>query len=262
MNSPRTSSPRTSSPWSGLRLVVTGGGSGIGAAVVARAAGLGADVLAVGRRADRLEEVTAKARADGAGTAWPCVVDVTAADAAARIADQAVEVLGGVDALVNNAGHAVFDRLEDATEADLRKMVDTNLVAPALLIRALLPQLRANRGCVVNVSSVGGVLAMPARSYYGAGKAALNSLTRSLAVELAPEVRVNAVLPGPVDTGLWDLAAKDGADALRAGIVADTPLRRFGLASEVAAWVCNLIDPETSAWVTGSLVSVDGGRGA
>jgi NAD(P)-dependent dehydrogenase (short-subunit alcohol dehydrogenase family) len=251
-----------SSPWGGLRLVVTGGGSGIGAAVVARAAGLGADVLAVGRRADRLEEVTAKAQADGAGRAVPFVADVTAPGAAARIAERARDVLGGVDALVNNAGHAVFDRLEDATETDLRGMIDTNLVAPALLIRALLPELRAHRGCVVNVSSVGGVLAMPARSYYGASKAALNSLTRSLAVELAPEVRVNAVLPGPVDTGLWDLAAGDGADALREGIVAGTPLGRFGLASEVAAWVCLLVDPETSSWVTGSLVSVDGGRAA
>ncbi|MCE7079581.1 SDR family NAD(P)-dependent oxidoreductase [Streptomyces sp. ST2-7A] len=251
-----------SSPWAGLRLVVTGGGSGIGAAVVARATGLGADVLAIGRRADRLAEVAAKARAEGAGTAVPYAVDVTAPDAPARIAERAGEVLGGVDALVNNAGHAVFDCLEDAAETDLRAMIDTNLVAPALLVRALLPPLRASRGCVVNVSSVGGVLAMPNRSFYGASKAALNSLTRSLAVELAPEVRVNAVLPGPVDTGLWDLAAGEGADALREGIVAGTPLGRFGLAPEVAAWVCHLVDSETSSWVTGSLVSVDGGRTA
>lgn len=251
-----------SSPWAGLRLVVTGGGSGIGAAVVARATGLGADVLAVGRRADRLAEMTAKARTEGAGTAVPFAADVTAPDAAARIAERAGEALGGVDALVNNAGHAVFDRLEDAAEADLREMIDTNLVAPALLTRALLPLLRASRGCVVNVSSVGGVLAMPNRSFYGASKAALNSLTRSLAVELAPEVRVNAVLPGPVDTDLWDLAAGEGADALREGVVAGTPLGRFGLASEVAAWVCHLVDPETSSWITGSLVHVDGGRTA
>ncbi|MBB1252638.1 SDR family NAD(P)-dependent oxidoreductase [Streptomyces alkaliterrae] len=251
-----------SSPWEDLRLVVTGGGSGIGAAVVARAAGLGAAVLAVGRRADRLAEAAAKARADGAGLVVPYAVDVTAPDAATRIAERAGEVLGGVDALVNNAGHAVFDRLEDAAEADLRAMVDTNLVAPALLTRALLPMLRGSRGCVVNVSSVGGVLAMPSRSFYGASKAALNSLTRSLAVELAPDVRVNAVLPGPVDTDLWDLAAGEGADALREGIVSGTPLGRFGRASEVAAWVCHLVDPETSSWVTGSLVSVDGGRAA
>ncbi|MFE9380723.1 SDR family NAD(P)-dependent oxidoreductase [Streptomyces sp. NPDC006855] len=250
-----------SDSWSGLRLVVTGGGSGIGAAVVARAAGLGADVLVVGRQTDRLADVTAKARAEGVGTTVPYAVDITAPDAAARITERAREVLGGVDALINNAGHAVFDRLEDAAEADLRRMVDTNLVAPALLTRALLPMLRSSRGCVVNVSSVGGVLAMPSRSFYGASKAALNSLTKSLAVELAPEVRVNAVLPGPVDTGLWDLAAGEGADALREGIVASTPLGRFGLASEVAAWVCHLVDPETSSWVTGSLVSVDGGRG-
>lgn len=250
------------SPWQGVRVVVTGGGSGIGAAVVRRATTLGADVFSVGRRAQPLVEVAEEATARGPGTAVAYPADVTSIDAPEQIAEAAQRHLGGVDALVNNAGTARFDRLENAGLDELRTMLDTNVVAPAALTRSLLPALRASRGCVVNVSSAGGSLAMPGRSFYGASKAALNSLTRSLAVELAPEIRVNAVLPGPVDTGLWDLATGDDADALRVGIVGTTPMARFGEPEEVAAWICHLIDPDTAGWVTGSLVAVDGGRTA
>ncbi|MBA3780235.1 MAG: SDR family oxidoreductase [Nocardioides sp.] len=249
-------------PWQGLRLVVTGGGSGIGAAVVRRATGLGADVLAVGRRKEPLAESARVATSEGPGVATAFPADVTEAGAPERIAAAAGWHLGGVDALVNNAGAASFDRLEDADLEGLRTMLDTNVAAPAALTRALLPALRATHGCVVNVSSVGGTLAMPGRSFYGASKAALNSLTRSLAVELAPEVRVNAVLPGPVDTALWDHATGGDTEALRVGIVGVTPMARFGEPEEVAAWVCHLIDPVTARWVTGSLVAIDGGRTA
>lgn len=252
-----------SGPWDGLRVVVTGGGSGIGAAVVARAAARGAEVLAVGRRAENLHRIADRVSRDGAGgRVHPVVADVASPDAAALLARSAVELLGGVDALVNNAGHARFDRLEDAAADDLRDMLGTNVVGAVSLIQSLLPLLRASRGCVVNVSSVGGTLAMPGRSFYGASKAALNSLTRSLAVELAPDVRVNAVLPGPVDTQMWADAGGGGAQALRTQIIAGTPMARFGEPEEVAAWVCHLIDPATAGWVTGSLVPVDGGRTA
>lgn len=249
-------------PWDGLRLVVTGGGSGIGAAVVMRAAGMGADVLAVGRRLDRLSRTADQAHGPGSGRVVPFVADIAEPAAAATVAAAAGERLGGVYALVNNAGHARFDSLEAADPEDLQQMLGTNVVGPAALIQALLPQLRASRGCVVNVSSVGGALAMPGRSFYGASKAALNSLTRSLAVELAPEVRVNAVLPGPVDTQMWGDAAGDDTQALRERVIGGTPMARFGEPDEVAAWVCHLIDPATAGWITGSLVSVDGGRTA
>lgn len=250
------------SSWHGLRIVVTGGGSGIGAAVVQRAVALGAEVLSIGRCAETLDEVAEDATAEGPGRAFVHRDDVTTADAPERIATTAQHYLGGVDALVNNAGTARFERLEDASLDCLRMMLETNVVAPAVLTQAMLPALRSSQGCVVNVSSVGGELAMPGRSFYGASKAALNSLTRSLALELAPRVRVNAVLPGPVDTNLWDIAAGDGADDLRAGIVRGTPMARFGEPQEVAAWICHLIDPTTAGWVTGSLVAVDGGRTA
>ncbi|WP_406724081.1 SDR family oxidoreductase [Streptomyces sp. GD-15H] len=247
-----------SGPWAGQRVVVTGGGSGIGEAIVFRAARLGAAVVAVGRHAGRLERV-----ADRGGPhvhAYAC--DVTRPGAAAAIVAAACKKLGGVDAVVNNAGHARFAPLEDADPEEFGRMLQTNVVAAAELIRQALPELRANRGSVVNVSSVGGVLAMPGRAYYGASKAALNALTRALAVELAPDVRVNAVLPGPVDTRLWEEAAGDDVAALRRSIIAGTPMGRFGAADEVATWVCHLLDPQSAGWMTGSLIAVDGGRTA
>ncbi|MYV89746.1 SDR family oxidoreductase, partial [Streptomyces sp. SID1034] len=135
---------------------------------------------------------------------------------------------------------------------------------PVHLIRAALPELRERQGAVVNVSSVGGALAMPGRSLYGATKAALNSLTRSLARELAPRVRVNAILPGPVDTPMYgDLGLDERATRdLVADMVEATPLGRFGTPDDIAGWVCNLLDPEASGWVTGALVAIDGGRSA
>lgn len=103
---------------------------------------------------------------------------------------------------------------------------------------------------------------MPGRSFYGASKAALNSLTRSLARELAPDVRVNAVLPGPVDTPMWSDLGLDPEQAasLRSSLLAATPMGRFGRPDEVARWVCGLLDPELSGWITGALIAVDGGR--
>ncbi|WP_437436759.1 SDR family NAD(P)-dependent oxidoreductase [Salinispora arenicola] len=108
--------------------------------------------------------------------------------------------------------------------------VDVHVKGPVHLLRACLPELRARRGSVVNVTSVGGALATPHRSFYGASKAAINHLTRSLAIELAPEVRVNAVLPGPVDTPIYDdLGLSDEATGkLREDLMARTPMGRFG----------------------------------
>lgn len=190
--------------------------------------------------------------------------DVSAPGAAERIVAAATEAFGRLDAVVNNAGLARFGELETTDPAQFDAMLAVNVRAPAELIRCALPQLRAHRGSVVNISSVGGALSMPGRAFYGASKAALNSLTRSLARELAPDVRVNAVMPGPVDTPMWHETGLDGAgtEHLRVGLLASTPMGRFGQDTEIGRWVSLLIDPEVSGWVTGALIPVDGGRTA
>ncbi|MEU6476629.1 glucose 1-dehydrogenase [Streptomyces sp. NPDC047017] len=239
--------------------LVTGAGSGIGRAVARRLFDEGAHAVLVGRRAAALRE-SAETAKDGQALVHPA--DIARPAAAAGAVQAALECFGALDGLVNNAGLARFGPLADADPDDLTAMLDVNLLGPVHLIRAALPTLRAGGGCVVNVSSVGGVLAMPGRAVYGASKAALNSLTRSLARELAPLVRVNAVLPGPVDTPMYDdlgLAPEQVA-RLRDDMVESTPLGRFGTPDDVASWVCRLLDEETAGWVTGALIPVDGGR--
>ncbi|MEE1835720.1 SDR family NAD(P)-dependent oxidoreductase [Streptomyces sp. SP17KL33] len=244
----------------GKSVIITGAATGIGRGITECVLKEGAVVTVVGRREEPLREL-----AERFGDAVHVVAqDVAAPGAAERIVAAATMRFGGIDAVVNNAGLARFGTLDAADPALFDAMFAVNVRAPAELVRCALPHLRDRRGSIVNISSVGGVLAMPGRSFYGATKAALNSLTRSLAVELAPDVRVNAILPGPVLTPMWDGTGLDtaGAERLRAGLIASTPMGRFGEHREVGRWVCLLIDPEVSGWVTGALMPVDGGRTA
>ncbi|MFI9491860.1 SDR family NAD(P)-dependent oxidoreductase [Streptomyces halstedii] len=241
-------------------VVITGAATGIGRGITECVLRSGAGVTAVGRREEPLRELK-----DRYGDAVTVVAeDVSAPGAAGRIVAAATGAFGRLDAVVNNAGLARFGDLETTDPALFDAMLAVNVRAPAELIRCALPQLRAHRGSVVNISSVGGALSMPGRAFYGASKAALNSLTRSLARELAPDVRVNAVMPGPVDTPMWHETGLDGAgtEHLRAGLLASTPMGRFGQDTEIGRWVSLLIDPEVSGWVTGALIPVDGGRTA
>ncbi|MFC5290103.1 SDR family NAD(P)-dependent oxidoreductase [Actinokineospora guangxiensis] len=245
----------------GKAVVVTGAGTGIGAATAIAVAARGASVALVGRRRDALEDTAAAARDRGARQVVVIAADLAVDADVERVAEIALAELDGVDGLVNNAGVGRFAPLREADVADLRYMFDLHVTAPAQLIQAFLPSLVRRRGSVVNVTSVAGSLAAPERSFYGATKAAANHLTRSLAKELAPAVRVNAVVPGPVDTPIYDQLplSADGLADFRAALVAATPAGRFGTPEEVAPWICALLDT-SAAWMTGVLLPVDGGR--
>ncbi|MEW1863570.1 SDR family oxidoreductase [Streptomyces sp. NPDC088194] len=247
-------------PLEGMSVLVTGAGSGIGRSVAECLTSAGAGVTAVGRRAAPLAKLAARS----GEAVHPVTADVAEKGAAERIVAAAVARFGRLDAVVNNAGLARFGALQDAADEDFMAMLRVNVWAPAELIRCAIPQLRRNSGTVVNISSVGGVLSMPERSCYGASKAALNSLTRSLARELAPEIRVNAILPGPVDTPMWHETGLSDSERneLARKLTEATPLRRFGRGEEIGRWVCALVDPEMAGWMTGALIPVDGGRTA
>jgi len=217
-------------------------------------------IALIGRRLSVLEEACEDCRQAGA-QAIALSTDIARADQIRLAVDATLARFGHVDAVVNNAGIARFAPIERADLGDLELMLDAHLRGPINLIRAALPSLRSRCGCIVNISSIGGTLATPGRSLYGATKAAMNHLTRSLARELAPDVRVNAILPGPVDTGIYNnLGLSDNErDELRLSLLRATPAGRFGEPEEVARWVCHLLD-DGSRWVTGALLCIDGGR--
>lgn len=242
-------------------VVVTGAGSGIGRGVALELAARAIRPVLVGRRADAVESTAAECISAGAPECMTVPMDVTARGAADAVVSRTLDRFGRLDGLVNNAGLARFAPLDLADPEDWERMVATNLLAPAALIRAALGALRDARGSVVNVSSIGGRVATPGRCVYGATKAALTHLTRSLARELAPEVRVNAVLPGAVDTPMYDDLGMDdtAAAALRVRMVETTPLGRMGGPEDVAQWVATVLGP-AGRWMTGTELVVDGGR--
>ena len=163
---------------------------------------------------------------------------------------------GRLDALVNNASSFFATPLGEIDLAAWNDLIGTNLMAPLFLTQAAAPHLRATRGAVVNITDIHAERPLAAYPLYCAAKAGLLGLTRALAIELAPEVRVNAVAPGPI---LWpDDAAFDGA--ARDAIVAHTLLQREGSPQEIARTVRFLLDD--AAYVTGQVINVDGGRTA
>lgn len=181
-------------------VVVTGAGTGIGRATARGFSADGAQVLAVGRRSAPLADT-----ATGHPLIAPLAVDVTAADAPRRVVDAALDRYGRLDVLVNNAGIAGAGPLAELDEAATHAQFATNLLAPARLAHAALGALTVSCGVIVNVTTAVGQRAWPGASMYAAGKAALDSLTRSWAVELAPRgIRVVAVAPGAIDTPIGE----------------------------------------------------------
>ncbi|MGK5741802.1 SDR family NAD(P)-dependent oxidoreductase [Micromonospora sp. URMC 103] len=237
-------------------VVVTGAGTGIGRATARAFSAVGAHVLAVGRRPAPLAET-----AHGHPLITPLPADVTADGAPDRVVAAALDRHGRLDVLVNNAGVAGGGPLHALDEAAARRQLETNLLAPVRLASAAVAALTASRGVIVNVTTSVGQRAWPGSSVYAAGKAALDSLTRSWAVELAPrDVRVVAVAPGAVDTpiGAHQGLSPEQRDAVRRWQLDHTPLGRIGRPEDVAWAVLRLCDSE-AAFVTGVVLPVDGG---
>jgi NAD(P)-dependent dehydrogenase (short-subunit alcohol dehydrogenase family) len=246
----------TAGQFAGQVVLVTGAGSGIGRATAAAFAAAGAQVLGIGRRADALAGTAAQHTAIAA---YPA--DITQAGVPDAIVDRAVERWGRIDVLVNNAGAFASISLSEATTARIGQLFAVNVVAPSLLARAALPYLAASRGAIVNVSSTFGHRPIAGAGHYGASKAALEQLTRSWALELAPSgIRVNAIAPGPTESealtsaGLPDTVIGE----IKADETARIPLGRRGDPAEVATWILRFADSCT-AWLTGQILTLDGG---
>ncbi|MEV0035959.1 SDR family NAD(P)-dependent oxidoreductase [Streptomyces sp. NPDC050804] len=232
--------------------VVTGAASGIGAATAQRLAAEGAAVILADIAKERGEAVAADIRAAGGRAAF-VPADVSDEGDWDRIV-AAAHTYGPVGVLVSNA-YTV--RVAPAHEMSLdawERQLAVNLTGGFLGFRAVLPDLRERRGAVVLTSSVHAHKGIPGHPAYAASKGALLSLSGQLAVEYGPEVRVNAVLPGPILTAAWDRVP--AADRERS--IAETAARRFGRPEEVAAAIAFLAAEEAS-YITGSSLLVDGG---
>ena len=241
----------------GKTVLVTGAAKRVGSAIARELHAAGANVMLHYRTATVDAESMAREfntlRPASAACLQADLLDITQLPllVAATIAR-----FGRLDALVNNASSFFATPLGEIDLAAWNDLIGTNLKAPLFLTQAAAPHLRATRGAVVNITDIHAERPLAAYPLYCAAKAGLLGLTRALAIELAPEVRVNAVAPGPI---LWpDDEAFDGA--ARDAIVAHTLLQREGSPQEIARTVRFLLDD--AAYVTGQVINVDGGRTA
>ena len=235
--------------------LVTGAARGIGLAVAERFLADGWRVALLDIEAGLLEKsVAALARPDFT-LAVTC--DVSDADAVAAAFSRIERHFGRLDALVNNAGVAVFAPLMETSDADWSRVLAVNLTGPFLCAKAAVPLMRHHGGgAIVNITSISGLRASTLRSAYGTSKAGLAHLTRQLAVELAEfGIRVNGVAPGPVDTAM---AKAVHSAEIRADYHDAIPLNRYGLEEELAEAVFFLCSGRAS-YITGQVLAVDGG---
>ena len=238
--------------------IVTGAGSGIGAAAAHLLAARGIEVVLVGRREDRLQAVAAEIDAAG-GRAFPVVADLAEPRAPWAVVDAVLQARGRLDVIVNNAATYRLKPIESFTLEDFDDVMATNLRAPFFLVQAALPALRESPAAVVvNVSSAAAVMYRRDQTLSGLAKAALEHMTMNMAAELAPDrIRVACVRPGPVLTD-FHLAAENPEERVRL-LEKLVPLGRMGQPEDVARWIDHLVDVEAD-WVTGAVISVDGGR--
>lgn len=237
-------------------VIVTGAGSGIGRAAAVGFAQAGARVLGVGRRISTLEETAALHPGIASFAA-----DLHQEEAPAAVVQDAVDRWGQVDVLVNNAGGITITPLAEITSAIIAEMTTLNITAPSLLAKAVLPYLRKSRGSILNVSSTFGHRPIAGAGHYAATKAALEQLTRSWALELAPDhIRVNALAPGPVETGILATAGlpAEMLEQVKQQERERVPLGRRGEPGEIATWIVRLADP-AATWLTGQVLTIDGG---
>jgi NAD(P)-dependent dehydrogenase (short-subunit alcohol dehydrogenase family) len=236
--------------------LITGGNSGIGFATARRFLDEGAEVVVTGRRAEAVEAAVKELGPGATGL----VADAGNSEDAERLVAEVKRRHGRIDVLFLNAGVALFAHLGEQSEANFDEMFRTNVRGPYFTVQKALPLLRRGASVLFN-TSVAGVKGVPSMSAYAATKAALRSVVRTLAAELAPSgIRVNAVSPGPIETPIFGKSGLEQKQAEEMGrqIVSQVPLGRLGQPEEIAAVAAFLASDEAS-FLTGTEITADGG---
>jgi NAD(P)-dependent dehydrogenase (short-subunit alcohol dehydrogenase family) len=247
--------------FAGKVILVTGATSGIGHAVAVRFAQAAAHVVAIGRDQSELHAVKDEIEQAGANAA-AIAADVTDEGQLRHALNQAIDRFGGLDVLVNAAGHISSGTIENTSLEAWDAMMNVNLRAVFQLMQIAAPHLIKTKGNIVNVSSVTGLRSFPGVLAYCVSKAAVDQLTRCAALELAPKgVRVNAVNPGVVVTEIHKRGgmSKEDYEGFLEHSKTTHPLGRVGEAKEIAELVLFLAS-EKASWITGGTYSIDGGR--
>lgn len=239
------------------KVLITGAGRGIGQATARVFLERGATV-AINDLTDA--DVASSIETLGVERLFAAPGDISSVAGCSETMRLALDQLGGLDVLVNNAGVYREASIEDTSEAVWDLTLNVNLKGMFFTTQAAVAALRESNGVIVNVSSESGLLGNPLVAAYCASKAGVVGLTRALAMELAPKVRVTCLCPSPIDTSLFDpvIEAHDDPDAYIEGLKVYTPLRRLGRPEEVARAIAFLASPDASL-ITGTALMVDGG---
>jgi pteridine reductase len=236
-------------------VLITGGARRVGAAIVRCLHGAGARVV-VHYRSSRAaaETLAAELNESRPGSVTLVAADLLRDDAPDALVDATLSAYGRLDLLINNASSFYPTPVGKITRADWDDLMGSNLKAPLFLSQAAAAHLRTSRGSIINLVDIHGLRPLKAHPVYSAAKAGLAMLTRSLARELGPEVRVNGIAPGPV---LWPEGELN--EELKQEIVAKTALKRYGTPEDIARTALFLA--RDAPFITGQIIAVDGGRG-
>ncbi|SEL03739.1 pteridine reductase [Nitrosovibrio tenuis] len=240
----------------GKVVLVTGGARRVGATTGRKLHGQGAN-LVIHYHASEQEALSLQAELNQArpGSVALAQADLLDIPRLPYLIDEAVMHFGKLDALVNNASSFFPTPLGEVTEAMWEDLIGSNLKAPLFLSQAAAPHLKKQHGCIVNIVDIHSEWPLKRYVVYNAAKGGLASLTRSLALELAPEVRVNGISPGPI---LWPEAGEWMDETSRQHIINRTLLKRMGEPDDIARTVAFLI--ADAPYITGQIIAVDGGR--
>ncbi len=241
----------------GKTAIVTGSGRGIGAEIARAFAEVGASVVCVARTREELLRTCAAVEAVG-GRAIPVDCDLVAGDSAEQVVEAALAAFGRIDVLVNNAGGGGHVPTRHAADEHFDAALALNFKVPFYLTRAVAPHMKVRGGAVVNISSGFARAANVGSIPYGGAKAALEQLTRMMAMEYAPAVRVNGIRVGAVTTENMQRNLLDAMPGISEKLAAWTPLQRHGTPADIAQAALYLASP-ASSFVTARILPVDGG---